>query len=111
MCVLCFLLSCGLVPLLSALASGLAPRRLGRADALREYHKTFRGCGLYSFRIDWRFCSENSVRWFSGHHNHSNAASIRAARLCYNSKIIQGVAIFNEFNELVDYVTPNRKTL
>lgn len=104
-----FLLSCGFVPLLSYIASGLAPSRRGRADTLREYHKHFRGSGHYTFRIDWRFCHGGSVRWFDGYYINNTAAAVRAAELAYNSKIIQGVAIYNEYNYIIDYITPNSK--
>ena len=102
-------LSCGLLPLLSYIASGLAPSRRERAKALQEYHKNFRGSGRYTFRIDWRFCHGGSVRWFDGFYISNTAAAVRAAELAYNSKIIQGVAIYNEFNYIIDYITPKTK--
>ena len=101
-----FLLSCGFVPLLSYIASGLPPRRRGRAETLLVYRKNFRGSGHYSFRIDWRFCHKDSVRWFDGYYINNTAAAVRAAELAYNSKIIQGVAIYNEYNYIIDYITP-----
>lgn len=104
-----YLLSCGLLPLLSYIASRLAPCRHGRAKALQEFHKNFQGIGHYTFRIDWRFCHEDSVRWFDGYYISKDAATNRAAELAYNSKIIQGVAIYNEYDYIIDYITPKTK--